>query len=37
MRDKIVTITEGEILGTKIMKIGVGHVIGKTEAITEGQ
>ena len=34
MRDKIITITEGETLGTKIMKIGVGHIIGKTEAIT---
>ena len=27
---------KGEILGTKIMKVGVGHMIGKTEAITEG-
>ena len=24
------------MLGTKIMKIGVGHMIGKIEAITEG-
>ena len=28
MKDKIITITEGETLGTKIMKIGVGHMIG---------
>ena len=36
MKDKIITITEGEILGTKIMKIEVCHMIGKTEAITVG-
>ena len=37
MGDKIITITEGETLGSKTMKeIGVGHMIGKTEAITEG-
>ena len=37
MGDKIITITEGETLGTKTMKeIGIGHMIGKTEAISEG-
>ena len=37
MGDKIITITEGKTLGTKTMKeIGVDHMIGKTEAITEG-
>ena len=36
MRDKNITITEGEILGTTIIKIGVAHTIGKTEAITDG-
>ena len=29
-------ITEGETLGTKTMKIGVGHMIDKTEVVTEG-
>ena len=34
---KIITITEGGTLGTKTMKeIGAGHMICKTEAITEG-
>ena len=35
MRDRII-ITEGETLGTKTMKIGVGHIIDKAEAITGG-
>ena len=36
MKEKIITKTEEEILGTKIMKIWIRHMIGKTEAITEG-
>ena len=36
MGDKISTITEGETLGIKTMKVRVGHMIGKTEAVTEG-
>ena len=36
MGDKIITITEGETLVTKTMKIGVGHMIGKTEIVVEG-
>ena len=36
MGDKIIMITKGETLGNKTMKIGVGHLIDKTEAVTEG-
>ena len=37
MGDKIITKTERGTLGSKAMKeIGVGHMIGTTEAITEG-
>ena len=37
MGGKIIIIIEGELLETKVMKErGVGHMIGKTEVITEG-
>ena len=38
MGDKIITITEGETLGTKTVKeIGVGHIIGKQRQSQKGQ
>ena len=36
MRDKIITMAEGEPLGTKTMReVGVGNMIGKTEGTIE--